>query len=106
MSELPTYTWALPLLALPVLYMIFVAAKRIVRWGFFVMYTAVGTGLAYLGLLNVSDGKAASISYSLAAGISFACVCSAIRARIARLVGILFVAAVVGMIGLQLYEGP
>ena len=104
MSDLPTYAWALPLLALPVLYMIFVAARQVVRWGFFALYTAIGTGLAYVGLLNVSDGKAATWSYCLAAGVSFACVCSAIRARIARVVGILFVASVVAMIGWQFYD--
>ncbi|MDQ2985095.1 MAG: hypothetical protein M3R13_00040 [Armatimonadota bacterium] len=101
--ELPIYAWALPLLGLPVLYLLWVAARRVVRWGFFAFYALVGTGLSYVGLLSVNDGRAATLPYCIAAGVSFACVCSAIRARIARVVGILFVAAVVAMIGWQIY---
>lgn len=58
--------------------------------------------MAQVGLLSVDGGKNAWL-YSVAAGISFACVCSAIRARIMRVVGIVFVAAVVALVGWQFY---
>jgi len=102
MEHLPAYGWAIPLLALPVLYALWAMARRVVRWGFFLFYGLLGTGMAQVGLLSVDGGKNAWL-YSVAAGISFACVCSAIRARIMRVVGIVFVAAVVALVGWQFY---
>lgn len=101
-TDLPIYSWALPLLALPVLYALFVAARAVIRWGFFLFYAAIGTGLAYAGLYTMGGDATQNLPYAIAAGLSFASVVSAIRARIARLVGILFVIAVVAMVGYQL----
>ncbi len=101
-TELPVYTWALPLLGLPILYALFVAARTVVRWGFFLFFAVIGAGLAYLGLYTMAGDATQNLPYSIAAGLSFASVVSAIRARIARLVGILFVIAVVALVGWQL----
>jgi len=101
-EQLPAYAWALPLLALPILYALWTMARQVVRWGFFLLYAAIGTGLAQLGLISVDGGKETWL-YSMAAGVSFACVCSAIRARIMRVVSILFIVAVVALVGWQFY---
>ncbi len=101
-EQLPAYSWALPLLALPILYALWTMARQVVRWGFFLLYAAVGTGLSQLGLISVDSGDNAWL-YSISAGLSFACVCSAIRARIMRVVSILFIAAVVALVGWQFY---
>jgi hypothetical protein len=101
-TELPTYAWALPLLGLPILYALFVAARTVIRWGFFVFFAVIGTALAYLGFYTMAGDASQNLSYSIVAGLSFASVVSAIRARIARLVGILFVVAVVALVGWQL----
>lgn len=101
-ENLPAYSWALPLLALPILYALWTMARQVVRWGFFLLYSAIGTGLSQLGLISV-ESSANTWLYSVAAGISFACVCSAIRARIMRIVGIVFIAAVVAMVGWKFY---
>lgn len=101
-EHLPAYAWALPLLALPILYGLWSMARRVVRWGFFLLYASLGTGLAQLGLISVEGGKEAWL-YSVAAGLSFAFVCSAIRARIMRVVSILFIVAVVSLVGWQYY---
>ena len=101
-TELPTYAWALPLLGLPVFYALFVAARTVIRWGFFLFFAVIGTGLAYLGLYTLAGDASQNLAYSIAAGLSFASVVSAIRARIARVVGILFIIAVVALVGWQL----
>ncbi len=101
-EQVPTYAWALPLLALPILYALWAMARRVVRWGFFLLYAVIGTGMAQLGLISVEGGNQTWL-YSVAAGVSFAFVCSAIRARIMRVVGILFIVAVVSLVGWQFY---
>jgi hypothetical protein len=102
-DQLPAYSWALPLLGLPVLYALWTMARQVVRWGFFLLYGTIGTGLAQLGLISVDGGDNAWL-YSISAGVSFACVCSAIRARIMRVVGIAFIVAVVALVGWQFYS--
>ena len=101
-NDLPIYAWAIPLLILPILYALFVAARTVMRWGFFLFYAVIGTGLAYAGLWSMAGDATQNLPYSIAAGVSFASVVSAIRARIARAVGILFIGAVIALIGWQL----
>jgi hypothetical protein len=55
-------------------------------------------------LWYVEAPAAQVLPYSVIAGISFASVCMAIRAKIARLIGIIFVVAMVALIGWRLYN--
>ena len=104
MNDASWITGAVAALSLPTLYFIWVAMRRLVSIGFFLLYSAVGTALAYFGLWNADIQGIQPLPYALIAGLSFASVCSAIRARIARLVGIIFIVTMVGIIGWRLYS--
>jgi hypothetical protein len=104
MEDLPIIGFGVSALSLPFLYFLWVSARRIIRWGFFIFYAIVGTLLSYAGLWYVEAPAAQLLPYSIVAGISFASVCSAIRAKIAKLVGILFVISMVSLIGWRLYN--
>ena len=80
---------------MPSLYFFWMLMRKLVSFGFFLFYAVVGTGLAYLGLWSIEIQGMQALPYSVVAGFAFASVCSAIRARIARLVGIVCVIAMV-----------
>ena len=90
------------MLALPSFYFFWMLLRKVVSLGFFLLYAVVGTALAYLGLWSIEIEGLQCLPYAVVAGFAFASVCSAIRARIARLVGIVFVIAMVYVIGWRL----
>lgn len=87
---------------MPSLYFFWAVMRKLVSFGFFLFYAAVGPVLAYFGLWSIEIQGLQALPYSVVAGFAFASVCSAIRARIARLVGIVFVVAMVVVIGWRL----
>jgi hypothetical protein len=103
-EDLPVIGIGVGALSLPFLYLLWVAARRVIKWGFFIFYTVVGALPSYAGLWYVEAPAAQVLPYSVIAGISFASVCMAIRAKIARLIGIIFVVAMVALIGWRLYN--
>ena len=104
MNDASWLTGAVAALSLPTVYFIWVAMRRLVSLGFFLLYTTIGTALAYFGLWSADVQGIQPLPYSVVAGLSFASVCSAIRARIAKLVGIIFIATMVAIIGWRLYS--
>jgi hypothetical protein len=98
-------TWiggAVGLLAVPSLFFFWMLLRKAVSFGFFLFYAAIGTALAYLGLWSIELKGVTALPYAVVAGFAFASVCSAIRARIARLVSIIFIIAMVYVIGWRL----
>jgi hypothetical protein len=91
------------MLALPTFYFLWLVTRRLASIGFFVFYALIGIALAYAGLWTVEVPTSLAAPYAIVAGFAFASVCATIRARIARLVGILFIVAMVAMLGWKLY---
>jgi hypothetical protein len=79
-------------LSLPVVWLLWMAARKVVKWGWFLFFAVIGYGIAKG--LEVVYSKEFPVAAEVLGALSFASALSAIRARIARLVGIAFVITV------------
>lgn len=85
------YGYGVLALALPGLWIAWHTSRRIVRLGFYVIYSIVGAGLT-LGVC-LYQRREPTVPIVLAGGIGFASLVMAIRSKIMRLVGLLAVGA-------------
>ena len=98
-------TWiggAVGLLAVPSLYFFWMLLRKAVSFGFFLVLRGHRDGAGLPGALEHRATRSYGSALRGSGGFAFASVCSAIRARVARLVSILFIIAMVYVIGWRL----
>jgi len=98
------FAWVLIGLSVIAAWLLWRAARRVVKWGYFILYAAIGFGLQMVTQPLYSHVRV-PLQYTIIGSLVFAGFCMAVRSRVMRVVGCVATIAIMYVISEGVING-